>query len=69
MPPYFFRPASLRIFFSVPGLRSLAWKDVYKRQALACLDMMDFEGIEKVRQRVAQNGTLYQQLQQAMRCV
>ena len=27
---------------------------------------MDFEGIEKVRQRVAQNGTLYQQLQQAM---
>ena len=33
--------------------------------ALACLDMMDFEGIEKVRQRVAQNGTLYQQLQQA----
>ena len=28
--------------------------------------MMDFEGIEKVRQRVAQNGTLYQQLQQAM---
>ena len=34
--------------------------------ALACLDMMDFEGIEKVRQRVAQNGTLYQQLQQAM---
>ena len=34
--------------------------------ALACLDMMDFEGIEKVRQRVAQSGTLYQQLQQAM---
>ena len=34
--------------------------------ALACLDMMDFEGIEKVRQRVAQNGTLFQQLQQAM---
>ena len=34
--------------------------------ALACLDMMDFEGIEKVRKRVAQNGTLYQQLQQAM---
>ena len=26
--------------------------------------MMDFEGIEKVRQRVSQNGTLYQQLQQ-----
>ena len=34
--------------------------------ALATLDMMDFEGIEKVRQRVQQNGTLYQQLQQAM---
>ena len=34
--------------------------------ALACLDMMDFDGIEKVRERVAQNGTLYQQLQQAM---
>ena len=32
--------------------------------ALAALDMMDFEGIEKVRQRVGQNGTLYQQLQQ-----
>ena len=32
--------------------------------ALAVLDMMDFEGIEKVRQRVSQNGTLYQQLQQ-----
>ena len=26
--------------------------------------MMDFEGIEKVRERVSQNGTLYQQLQQ-----
>ena len=26
--------------------------------------MMDFEGIEKVRQRVSENGTLYQQLQQ-----
>ena len=24
---------------------------------------MDFEGIEKVRERVSQNGTLYQQLQ------
>ena len=34
--------------------------------ALAVLDMMDFEGIEKVRERVQQNGTLYQQLQQAM---
>lgn len=32
--------------------------------ALATLEMMDFEGIEKVRDRVAQNGTLLQQLQQ-----
>ena len=28
--------------------------------ALAALEMMDFEGIEKVRQRVRQNGTLAQ---------
>lgn len=34
--------------------------------ALACLDMMDFEGIEKVRQRVAQNGTLVPAAAQAM---
>ncbi len=33
--------------------------------ALAALDMMDFEGIERVRSRVQQNGTLYTQLQQA----
>ena len=33
-------------------------------QALAALDMMDFEGIEQVRQRIAENGTLYQQVQQ-----
>ena len=33
--------------------------------ALAALEMMDFEGIEKVRERVQQNGTLLQQLQQA----
>ena len=32
-------------------------------QAMAALDMMDFEGIEKVRQRVAQNGMLFQQVQ------
>ena len=32
--------------------------------ALAALEMMDFEGIEKVREKVSQNGTLYQQLQQ-----
>ena len=33
--------------------------------ALAALEMMDFEGIEKVRQRVRQNGTLARQLQLA----
>ena len=32
--------------------------------ALAALEMMDFEGIEKVRQRVRQNGTLAQKLAQ-----
>ena len=30
--------------------------------ALAALEMMDFEGIEKVRARVRQNGTLAQKL-------
>lgn len=33
-------------------------------QALAALDMMQFEGIENVREKIAQNGTLYQQVQQ-----
>ena len=32
--------------------------------ALAALEMMDFEGIEKVRQRVRENGTLAQRLEQ-----
>ncbi len=32
-------------------------------QALAALDMMQFEGIEKVRARIAQNQTLFQQVQ------
>lgn len=32
--------------------------------ALAALDMMDFEGVEKVRQRVRQNSTLAQKLAQ-----
>lgn len=32
--------------------------------ALAALEMMDFEGVEKVRARVRQNGTLAQQLVQ-----
>lgn len=33
-------------------------------QALAALDMMQFEGVEEVRGRIAQNQTLYQQVQQ-----
>lgn len=32
-------------------------------QALAALEMMDFEGIEAVRERVSQNGTMYQKIQ------
>jgi hypothetical protein len=34
--------------------------------ALACLDMMDFRGKEKVRERIEQNGTMLQMLQQLM---
>lgn len=34
-------------------------------QALACLEMMDFDGKEQIMQRIAQNGTLYQQLMMA----
>ena len=33
-------------------------------QALACMDMMDFDGKDTVTQRIAQNGTLFQQVQQ-----
>ena len=33
-------------------------------QASALLEIMDFEGIDRVRKRVAQNGQLYQQLVQ-----
>ncbi len=33
-------------------------------QAMACLDMMDFDRKEMIMQRVAQNGGMYQQLQQ-----
>ena len=33
-------------------------------QALAALDMMQFEGIEGVREKIAQTGTLFQQMQQ-----
>lgn len=32
--------------------------------ALAALDLMDFEGKQKVTERVSQNGTLFQQIQQ-----
>lgn len=32
-------------------------------QALACLEMMTFEGKDKIVERIAQNGTLFQQLQ------
>ena len=37
--------------------------------ALAALEMMDFEGIEKVRDRVAQNGTLLTQLEDAQKTI
>lgn len=33
-------------------------------QALACIEMMDFEGKQQVISRISQNGTMYQQLQQ-----
>lgn len=33
-------------------------------QVIACLDMMDFDGKQKVVQRVQQNGTMYQQIMQ-----
>lgn len=33
-------------------------------QVLPCIDMMDFDGKEKVRQMVQNNGDMYQQLQQ-----
>ena len=33
-------------------------------QALACLEMMDFDGKDRMMQRIAQNGTLYHQLMQ-----
>ena len=33
-------------------------------QALACIEMMDFDGKDKVVQRISKNGTMAQQLQQ-----
>ncbi len=35
--------------------------------ALSCLEMMDFEGKDELMQRIAQNGTIFQQLQQMIR--
>ena len=32
-------------------------------QALACIQMMDFEGKDEVERRISQNGTLFQQVQ------
>ena len=34
-------------------------------QALACLEMMDFDGKEQIMQRISTNGTLYQRLMMA----
>lgn len=34
----------------------------YADQALACLDMMDFQGKDSVMQKISQNGTMYQQM-------
>ena len=38
-------------------------------QALACLDMMDFDRKQFIMQKIAQNGTLFQMLQQAQQQV
>lgn len=35
-------------------------------QSLACIDMLEFEGKQKIMQKIQQNGTLAQQLQAAM---
>ena len=32
--------------------------------SLACLEMMDFDGVEKIKERVSQNATLFMQVQQ-----
>lgn len=37
--------------------------------ALACIDMMDFEGKEKVKQEIQKNGIMLQQFQAAMRLI
>lgn len=38
-------------------------------QVLPCIDMMDFEGKEKVRESIKNNGTMYEQLQQMQQLV
>ena len=38
-------------------------------QALMLLDMMDFEGVEQLRQKIAQRGTLFDQLQQQIQAL
>ena len=35
-------------------------------QALMCMDMMDFDGKDAIMQKIAQNGTMFQKLQQYM---
>jgi hypothetical protein len=37
----------------------------YATPALSCLEMLDFEGKDELMQRIAKNGTIYDQLQQA----
>ena len=37
--------------------------------ALVCLDMMDFEGKEKVKQQIQQNAVMLQQYQSAMQLI
>ena len=37
--------------------------------ALACIDMMDFEGKDKVKQQIQQNAIMLQQLQAAMQLI
>ena len=32
--------------------------------SLACLEMMDFDGVEKIKDKVQQNATLFMQVQQ-----
>lgn len=38
-------------------------------QALLCIDMMDFEGKQQIVNKISQNGTMYQQIQQLVALV